>query len=145
VVKQYQQRTVKHLTDENNEKIVHVPLDDRNKRYAIVNELVFEDLVDMGVPTIWKLKNDRGRDRVCFWNTAAKQDTAVSRLILDAGPGQAVVHANGNPFDLRIRNLVLGAGKGIRRDMDTIRPTQRINYKSLVKHEYEQQQQQGIT
>ena len=57
-------------------------------------------------------------------------------MIAQAGLGQSVAHANGNPLDLRARNLVTGLGKGTRKDLDDIRPTNRFTYKTIVKHEY---------
>ena len=63
--KSIKQRTVRHLLDEaDNNRIVHVPLDDKGKKYAIVDELVFEDLIDLGLSPIWRLKRDRKRNRV---------------------------------------------------------------------------------
>jgi hypothetical protein len=127
---------VKHCLDEVGDKVVHVPLDDTGKRFAIVDEVIFEDLIDLGLSPIWRLKHDRKRDRVVFWNRETNQDTAIARVIVDPGPGQSVAHANGNPLDLRARNLVIGLGKGLRKDRDDIRPSNRFNYKTIVKHEY---------
>jgi hypothetical protein len=133
---QTEQRIVKHLFDKNGERVVHVPLDDEAGRHAILYEVDFEDLIDLGLSPIWRLKHDRKRDRVVVWNRATKQDTAIARLIAQAGPGQSVAHANGDPLDLRARNLVTGLGKGTRKDLDDIRPTNRFNYRTIVKHEY---------
>jgi hypothetical protein len=131
-----QQRTIRHLTDENGNRIVQVPLDDEGMKYAIVDEVVFQDLVDLGLSPIWRVKNDRNRDRVVIWNRTTNQDTAIARVIMDAGRRQAVVHANGDPLDLRTNNLVLGSGKGTRKDREDIKPSPQFNYHTIVKHEY---------
>ena len=97
------QRTITHLTDEEGNRIVHVPLDDNVPctKYAIVDEIIFEDLCDMGLSPMWRIKPDRNRERVVVWNRETEGDTPIARLIMDAGKKQSVVHANGNPFDLR--------------------------------------------
>jgi hypothetical protein len=121
---------------ENGTRIVQVPLDDKGRKYAIVDELMFQDLIDLGLSPIWRAKNDRNRDRVVIWNRTTNQDTAIARVLMDAGRRQSVVHANGDPLDLRTNNLVLGAGKGTRRDREDIKPSPQFNYKTIVNREY---------
>lgn len=130
------QRIIKHLTDEHGHRIVHVPLDDEGKNSAIVNEVMFQDLIDLGMSPIWMLKLDRKQRRVVFWNTEIGQHTSVARVIADAGPKQAVSYANRDPLDLRVGNLVIGPGKAKRRDRTDVRPSTRANYQTIVRHVY---------
>ena len=106
------QRTIRHITNEDGTRIVHVPLDDKGTKHALLDELMFQELMDYGLSVRWRLKNDRKRKRVVVWNPERDQDTCVARIIANAGKGQAVVHANGDWLDLRSNNLVVGKGRG---------------------------------
>jgi hypothetical protein len=130
------QRIVRHLIDEQGHKLVHVPLDAKAKRYAILFENDYTALIDLGLSPRWRLKRDRGATRVTVWNRATRQEVAVARLIIGAGAGQAVTNANGNSLDLRANNLVVSSGKGTRNDRSAIRPSKNFTRNDLVKHEY---------
>jgi hypothetical protein len=129
------QRIVRHLT-ENGHKLVNVPLDDRAKRYAILFEQDYQNLIDLGLSPRWRIKNDRGAKRVMVWNRATGYEVAVARLIVGAGAKQSVTYANGNPFDLRAINLVVGLGRGLRNDRNDIRASKNAMTSNLFRHEY---------
>lgn len=131
-----QRRTITHLTDQDGNRLVHVPLDNEGTRYAIADELIYQDLVDLGLSPIWRIKLDRGQERVVYWNRTVEQLTSVARVIADAGFRQAVTYANGNPLDLRSNNLVIGAGKGIRHDRKELTRSKGLYPHTIVKHEY---------
>jgi len=130
------QRIIRHLIDENGKKVVHIPLDDKAKRYAILFEEDYQNLIDLGLSPRWRIKQDRGAKRVMVWNRTTGYEVAVARLIVSAGAKQSVTYANGNPLDLRATNLVIGLGKGLRNDRNDIRPSRNFTKHSLVKHEY---------
>src|SRR6516162_4081781 len=130
------QRIIRHLIDENRKKVVHVPLDDKAKRYAIVLEPDYQNLIDLGLSSRWRVKKDRGAIRVMVWNRATGYEVAVARLTVGAGAKQSVTYANGNPLDLRANNLVVGLGKALRNDRNEIKPSRHLTRKSVVRHEY---------
>ena len=130
------QRIIRHLIDENRKKVVHLPLDDKAKRYAILFEADYQNLIDLGLSPRWRVKKDRGVIRVMVWNRATGYEVAVARLIVGAGPKQSVTYANGNPLDLRASNLVVGLGKALRNDRNEIQPSKHLTRKSVVRHEY---------
>src|SRR6516165_1909719 len=109
------QRIVRHLT-ENGHELVEVPLDNKAKRYAILFEEDYQNLMDLGLSPRWRVKRDRGAIRVMVWSRTAGYEVAVARLIVSAGPKQSVTYANGNALDLRASNLVVGLGRGLRND-----------------------------
>src|SRR6516165_11704459 len=129
------QRIVRHLTD-NGHRLVNVPLDDRAKRYAILFEQDYQNLMDLGLTPRWRVKRDRGAIRVMVWNRNTGYEVAVARLVVGAGSKQSVTYANGNPLDLRASNLVVGLGKGLRNDRNEIKPSKHLTRKSVVRHEY---------
>jgi hypothetical protein len=129
------QRIIRHLI-ENGHKLVHVPLDNKAKRYAILFEEDYQNLIDLGLTPRWRVKRDRGAIRVMVWNRATGYEIAVARLIVGAGARQSVTYANGNPLDLRASNLVVGLGKALRNDRNEIKPSKHLTRKSVVRHEY---------
>jgi hypothetical protein len=129
------QRIVRHLT-ENGHRLVQVPLDDKAKRYAIVFEEDYQNLIDAGLTPRWRVKKDRGAIRVMVWNRNTGYEVAVARLIVGAGAKQSVTYANGNPLDLRASNLVVGLGKGLRNDRSEIKHSNHTTKRSVVRHEY---------
>jgi hypothetical protein len=129
------QRIVRHLTD-NGHRLVNVPLDDRAKRYAILFEQDYQNLMDLGLTPRWRVKRDRGAIRVMVWNRNTGYEVAVARLVVGAGSKQSVTYANGNPLDLRASNLVVGLGKGLRNDRNEIKHSNHTTKRSIVRHEY---------
>ena len=129
------QRIVRHLTD-NGHRLVNVPLDDRAKRYAILFEQDYQNLMDLGLTPRWRVKRDRGAIRVMVWNRNTGYEVAVARLVVGAGSKQSVTYANGNPLDLRASNLVVGLGKGLRNDRSEIKHSNHTTKRSIVRHEY---------
>src|SRR5437868_1853924 len=108
-------RTIIHYQDDE-QLLVKVPLDDEGTKHAIVDDVIFQDLMSLGMSPIWSNRIDRGRDKVVYWNKSIQRHTAVSRVIMGARRKQSVVHVNGDSLDLRTSNLCLGPGKGLRHD-----------------------------
>jgi hypothetical protein len=98
---------------------------------------MYEDLLDYGLSHIWCLIKDRKVKKVAYWNPIRKQCSSIARIIADAGIGQSVVHADGNPLNLRASNLVIGKGKGTRRDREDLGEQSRFTYRNILNHIYE--------
>ncbi|MET3853775.1 hypothetical protein [Rhizobium sp. OAE497] len=82
---------------------------------ALVDREVFERLVAQGVSPNWSRTVDRGgRVYVNVWDRRFKNIVPVVRLITDAKKRAVVSYRNGDRFDLRRANLVLGKGKAKR-------------------------------
>jgi hypothetical protein len=103
------QRTIIHRLD--NEPltlctpIVLVPLKDGdNPPYAILNQTDWDTLMDIGCSEIWHINKD---GNVALWAAKAHVCVAVSRLIMDAGPGESIYHKNRDKLNLRKTNLVV--------------------------------------
>jgi hypothetical protein len=136
--RQKPQRTVIHKLDEEGNRLILVPLDDdKAPKYAMVYEIDYEDMMDLGLSPMWRIRKDRKQIRVVVGLPAIRQDVAVARIIIGAGEGQAVGYANGNPLDLRSSNLVIDIGKGLRKELDLVyqNPNQFAS-RTLMKHVY---------
>ena len=126
-------RVIRHFIDEEGKHVVQVPLDSTAKKNAIVLEKDFDELIQLGLSPIWCTIPNRKRSIVAVWNNPLRRYASVARMVANAGPGQAVSFANGNTFDLRSTNLVVGLGEGTRKDRDFIRPARGPK---VVKHEF---------
>lgn len=84
--------------------------------FVTVNREDFEFLRAQGVPARWLVNSNGAHQRyVRFTPPYGRGLETVARVILNAAPGQRLSYANGDPFDLRRRNLRLqGAARPIR-------------------------------
>ena len=83
--------------------LVLVPVDNSdNPQYAIVDVNDFYRLVDNRCTKYWKLDK---QGNVILWGSKGRRPCLVKRLIMNAGPGQAVNFKDGNKQNLRRYNL----------------------------------------
>jgi hypothetical protein len=134
-MRKHKERIIRHLTDTDGKRIVEVPLGQNGKRVAVLYEQEFEELIGLGLSPRWRILKDRNNAmRVTVWLGSIKQQISVARLICGADVHQNVSYLDGNPFNLRSTNLLLGMGRGTRNDRTLIKPAK--NSSMVFKHEY---------
>jgi hypothetical protein len=103
--------------DTDGREIVYIPL--AGKGEATLYHDDFERLQELGLSLSWnRLPN--GYVTAPAYKAPGKS-IQVARVILDAGPFERVKYINGDPTDLRSKNLCLLSGGGAsRRDRDFI-------------------------
>jgi hypothetical protein len=126
-----------HTIDENSKGLVKVPLLNSD-RYATLYELDFNELIDLGLSSVWKL----GTDGVVHVSVPGRTNLSVARVITDAFT-QRVGYLNGDKTDLRRDNLVLDSNgrRAKLRARDLIVPVPRLGSKIEIEHVYKQGKQ----
>jgi hypothetical protein len=120
-----------HFTTKNT---VLVPLSGGRGGWAVVNEDDLALLESVGLSLRWTRDISSGAVSAPA-SASPNRHVSVSRVLLDAGEGEAVRFLNGDPTDLRRENLLLVDGSGTRRDRDYLSKRPR-KWGSDVQHEW---------
>lgn len=129
-----------HETDTSGRRIVRVPLHSsviplqQSGRYATLYEQDYNDLIDLGLGSVWKL----GSDGLVQISVPGRTNLPLARLITNAFR-ERVVYLNGDKTCLLRDNLVLdGSGKGHTklRARDLVVRKPKLNNKIGIEHVY---------
>lgn len=116
--------------------LAFVPLGVRGaKGVAVVHDDDLSMLEDLGLSMRWNRHPDTG---AVFAPAprASGGNVLVSRVLVNAGPGQNVTYRNGDPSDLRRENLSVVSGNATRRDRNYLTPkSDRKAWGPSVEHE----------
>lgn len=113
------------LQDNNDDReLILVPLNSKTNEHVEIWNDDFELLMRLGLSRAWH--RVRGGYVAAVAHLAKGSLIGVARVLLDAQPGQNVVHLDGNTLNLKRENLKLvNGGWSRRRDRDFITPTSR--------------------
>lgn len=105
-----QERRPIPFIDEFGQRCLRVPLDNRGRHYAIIDETSYRRATAGRATGAWLLNsNGNGNSYVRCWSLASGSGkptlVQVARLITGAGGGKIVRYENGNRLDLRATNL----------------------------------------
>jgi hypothetical protein len=132
-------RTIRHIVDQDGNRIALVPLG-RQGRFgnAIIGESDLELLDSLGLSLRWNRLAKSGQV-VAPCSRASGSCVQVARVLLDLGPGENVSYRNGDHTDLRRSNLAVNPeGYAIRRDRDYLTPKKRRRSSGPgIRHIYE--------
>lgn len=111
-------------TDKDGRQIASVFLGLYQKQHCL---MYYEDycyVMSVGVSPNWSCTQ---RGNVVAYNSVDMRPLGIARILLDAGPGEAVRYRDGNPLNLRRENLYLAEdAKARSRDRDRILKRQSV-------------------
>jgi hypothetical protein len=110
-------REIRHVYDNNLQKIALVPLDDSlTPKYATILEDTFWELITAGCADSWYENKDK---KPFVYISSLKNTVSVARLITKAGANERVFAVDGDNFNLRTNNLcIANSTKSKRREWD---------------------------
>lgn len=138
-------RCLYHGRDESGELVAYVGLGRKGEKgHAILYEEDLDLLLSLGLSLRWN-RLSKGGTITC---PASQTSVQVARVLLDAGPGQNIHYRNGDPTDLRRRNLAINeAGFATRRDRDLLTPLNRKKNWGMqqpILHYYENREEYDV-
>lgn len=113
---------VKHTTVDG-KRLIHIPLDVKKggTDFCTMEQSAFNDLLDLGVPPLFKYKNGcvwvRSKGKARYSKSA---DVCVARVMLDCEVGQTVRYLDQNPKNLCSSNLLVCHGMSLYKARDLI-------------------------
>jgi hypothetical protein len=117
-----QHRNFQVETDKDGNQVASVFLGLYQKQHCLMYYEDYEAIITLGVSPNWCCTQ---RGNVVAYNSIDMRPLGIARILLDAGPGEAVRYRDGNPLNLRRENLYLAEDtKAKSRDRDRINPRQ---------------------
>jgi len=121
--------TIKHSVWNDN-AIVEVPLSN-DKRSVRLYKLDFDTIIARGLCPIWRLDNGQILER--------GTRLSVTRLVGDAGQGEMIRLADGDPTNLTRPNLLKARGRGKFSASDRLSSDERPHrFKTTINHLYDE-------
>jgi hypothetical protein len=104
-------RTNQAVAGECGRKLVLVPLAN-NRGTAVIDAADLERILALGISPHWQANPNKRNGRLYVRTTyrGSRNKVPVSRFITGAGDRQCVSYRDGNVFNLRRENLVIGKG-----------------------------------